>query len=299
VVTGAGELVRCSSERDAALFNACRGGLGQFGIIVEAKLQLVPAPKRVRLFALPYAGLSSFLRGQLELVEDGRFDYVLGNFSRQPQGAGLAAWSFSLECVHYFAVGADETRTEAELLGDLDLAGEPEWQDLDYFDFANRLVAMESAMKQSGAWQGIHPWTDLFLPASKAAPVIEATLGELAQDEVEGGYIMTYPLVRRHCRTPLPGLPDEERAFLFDVLLGFNDARMALLPAVLDKCDRLLARARAIGATVYPIGFPVGTRCMQLADWRQQIGSSFGALAQIKHDVDPDGILQPQLAIFG
>jgi FAD/FMN-containing dehydrogenase len=300
VVTGAGELVRCSSQRDAALFDACRAGLGQFGIIVEAKLKLVPAPEKVRVFALPYPDLSSFLRAQLELVEDGRFDYVLGNLNRTNQGgAGISAWSFSLECVHYFGVGAASTKNPSELVGGLDLAGDPRWQDVDFFGYANRLAAMEAAMKQAGTWQGVHPWTDLFLPASQAGPVIEATLGELEHDEVDGGYVMTYPLVRRRCRTTLPGLPAEDRVFLFDMLLGFDDARVALLPGVLEKCERLLARARRIGATVYPIGFPVGTPGMQTAHWRQQIGSSFDALAQLKRDVDPDGILQQQLAIFG
>ena len=37
VLTGTGELVTCSPQQHAALFNAARGGLGQFGVIVKAR----------------------------------------------------------------------------------------------------------------------------------------------------------------------------------------------------------------------------------------------------------------------
>src|SRR5207253_10244869 len=135
----------------------------------------------------------------------------------------------------------------------IDFSGEPRRRELGYFDYATRLAAMENA----GTWQAAHPWIDLFLPASSAQDLIAATLRELCAEEVEGGYVMTYPLLRDRCRSIFPGLPQEPQLFLFDLLPSFPQARMHLLPAFMANCDRLLSAARAAGATVYPIGFPV------------------------------------------
>ncbi|KAJ1439863.1 Oxygen oxidoreductase covalent FAD-binding site [Sesbania bispinosa] len=46
VITGKGELVTCSPQRNSELFHAVLGGLGQFGIITRARIALKPAPKR-------------------------------------------------------------------------------------------------------------------------------------------------------------------------------------------------------------------------------------------------------------
>jgi len=288
VVTAVGELVRCSPEREPALFDACRGGLGQFGVIVEAELALVPAAPRVRVFELDYPSLPAFLRAQHELAEDGRFDYLVGNFRRD-----AASWRFSLECVRF---GGDES--DARLLGGLDFTGEPARRELGYSDYANRLAAMVSAMQRAGTWHALHPWIDLFLPASRAEPVIAAALDDVTTDELGDGYVMTYPLLARNCRSPFPGLPDDARLFLFDVLPSIPEARARLLPTFLDKCERLLIAARAIGGTVYPIGFPIGSQHMQPADWQRQLGARAAALERCKREFDPDRIFNPTLGMF-
>lgn len=47
VLAGKGEFVTCSPHKNSELFYAVLGGLGQFGIIVRARIALEPAPKRV------------------------------------------------------------------------------------------------------------------------------------------------------------------------------------------------------------------------------------------------------------
>lgn len=44
---GRGEVATCSDEQNADLFHAVLGGLGQFGIITQARIALEPAPKMV------------------------------------------------------------------------------------------------------------------------------------------------------------------------------------------------------------------------------------------------------------
>ena len=44
VVTGDGQIVSCSDERNSDLFNAMLGGLGQCGIITKIVMRLMAAP---------------------------------------------------------------------------------------------------------------------------------------------------------------------------------------------------------------------------------------------------------------
>lgn len=53
-VSGTGEVVTCSEEQNSDLFHAILGGLGQFGIITQARIALEPAPKKVTKFSLTY-----------------------------------------------------------------------------------------------------------------------------------------------------------------------------------------------------------------------------------------------------
>lgn len=47
VVTGKGEIVKCSKNQNSQLFFSVLGGLGQFGIITRARLLLQPCPEMV------------------------------------------------------------------------------------------------------------------------------------------------------------------------------------------------------------------------------------------------------------
>src|SRR5678815_2414063 len=74
VVTGEGELVTCSRAQNSTLFDAARSGLGQFGLIVRARVSLVPAPPNVRLYQAFYSSLPVFLSDLEKLTDDRRFD---------------------------------------------------------------------------------------------------------------------------------------------------------------------------------------------------------------------------------
>lgn len=47
ISAGRGELITCSESRNADLFYGVLGGLGQFGIITQARIALEPAPLMV------------------------------------------------------------------------------------------------------------------------------------------------------------------------------------------------------------------------------------------------------------
>ncbi|KAF3526480.1 hypothetical protein F2Q69_00051652 [Brassica cretica] len=81
VVTGRGEVMRCSEEENTRLFHGVLGGLGQFGIITRARISLEPAPQRVRWIRVLYSSFEVFTDDQEYLISmhgHSKFDYVEG-----------------------------------------------------------------------------------------------------------------------------------------------------------------------------------------------------------------------------
>src|SRR5918999_1416363 len=87
VVTGDGEIRRVSPNSDRDLFEAVLGGLGQFGVITEATVALVPSPATVRGWSIPYADLAAFFADLRTLARRGEVTEVFGDWWR-PGEAG-------------------------------------------------------------------------------------------------------------------------------------------------------------------------------------------------------------------
>ncbi len=103
VVTGEGELVTCSPSREPLLFESVLGGLGQLGVIISATISLLPAPARARSFRLLYRDLDVFLRDQLQVTGDGRFDSIYSAIIPASSGG----WLFVLDLAAYYTPPAD------------------------------------------------------------------------------------------------------------------------------------------------------------------------------------------------
>src|SRR5262245_16417366 len=101
VVTGAGELVTCSADRNDELFRMVLAGLGQCGIIVSARLRLVQAPKYLLMRTLTYEDMDGFLSDQARLTQADPLGSLNGRLTRDSQGL----WQFVLAAG---AVLADE-----------------------------------------------------------------------------------------------------------------------------------------------------------------------------------------------
>jgi len=76
VVTGTGEIVRCSRERNRELFDSVRGGMGQFGVITEATLGIRSHKVAFRSYYVLYDDLNVLLDDLKLLMTEERFDYI-------------------------------------------------------------------------------------------------------------------------------------------------------------------------------------------------------------------------------
>ncbi|KAG2586361.1 cytokinin dehydrogenase 2-like [Panicum virgatum] len=204
VVTGTGEMVTCSKEKQADLFDAVLGGLGQFGIITRARIPLVPAPARARWVRLLYADAAALTGDQERLIAErgavaGVMDYVEGSVLTDSQGligswrsqppssffsegdaARVAALAkeaggvlYCLEGAVYYGGAADTTAADVDkglevMLRELRYArGFAFVQDVSYVEFLDRVRAGEHKLRAAGLWDVPHPWLNLFLPRSR------------------------------------------------------------------------------------------------------------------------------------
>ena len=124
VVTGAGELMRCSATENRGLFDGTRAGLGQFSVITQARLRLRKVAPKVRTFSLMYDDLPTLLKDLEVLLFRDQFMYLRGWYRHrsqefeQPEDAGPDGpeWQYPLHAsVEFDNVEPDQD----ELLSDL------------------------------------------------------------------------------------------------------------------------------------------------------------------------------------
>jgi cytokinin dehydrogenase len=289
VVTGRGQLVDCSPTRRRQLFDAVRGGLGQFGVIVQARLRLEPVLPQTRFYEAKYTDLSAFLGDLLVLIGDGRFDTVQGFAA--PDGAG--GWTYSLEATKSFTAG-QEPNNAALLAGLRFLPGQQTARDMPYFDYLNRLEPTVELLRELGVWFFPHPWIDLFVPTSEAESFIRNTLAVLDPADLGQGPILIYPYRRDGFTVPNLRVPEGETFFLFGLLRNAIPPTPERAAELTAANRRLFERARAVGGYFYP----VDSVPMSPQDWRRHFGPRWPQLVAAKRALDPRALLAPGQRVF-
>jgi FAD/FMN-containing dehydrogenase len=289
VVTGRGEVLTCSPERQSDLFDAVRGGLGQVGVVTRATLRLVAAPVQVRRYQLFYRDLPTFLADQRQLDRDGRFDSVQGAVLAAP----AAGWAFRIEAVKessgsppdddVLLDGLSDDRTKAQVAS------------LPYADHVARLAALEKALRANGQWSLPHPWVTTFVGDPAVEAVVGAELEGLDSAELGPfGQVVLSPIRREAVRTPLLRLPPDRLCYAFNLVRIPVSADPATVDRLVSDNAALYARIRDAGGTLYPVSaFP-----MSRGDWRRHFGPEFARLRAAKRAYDPDAVLTPGYEVF-
>lgn len=296
VVTGRGELVTCSPGHNQDLFDAVRAGLGQFGVIVRARVGLIAAPEMVRVYTLPYIDHAVFMADQEQLIDDAQFDYVEGLVV--PDGSG--GWLFLLEAAKYFNPG-DELDNNVLLNGLSFLPGGAAIEDKPYFnppfppniDFANRLAPLVTFLQESGLWDLPHPWLNLFIPATEAVSLVGEIFRNLTPDDVgPGGVVLLYPMNRSKFNTPFMHIPDNDHFFILSLLR--TAPTLAIAEAMIEANRQLFDQTVALDGKRYPIDSVL----MDKHDWQKHFQPKWGPFVAAKHHFDPDNIMTPGQGIF-
>ena len=288
VVTGEGKLEVCSMDQNRRLFEAVLGGLGQYAIIVRARLRLIAAETHARVFMLYYDDLATFTADQRTVINDERFNYVEGQVIAKDGGG----WRYMLEAASFYSPPAQPNN--ARLLGDLRYTrGSEQIDDRTYFDFANRLEATVAFLKSIGVWAFPHPWFDVWVPGSVVNQYVGDIVSTLTLADTGQGPILLYPIKNSRFKMPFLRLPDEQTVFLFDILRTAPPDQAVVNAMVADN-RALHDQLREQGGLRYPIGAIPFTR----QDWRVHYQGVWEEVQRAKRRYDPDVVLTPGQGIF-
>ncbi len=288
VVTGEGELVRCSPTRHRALFQAVLGSLGQLAIVVRAAVRLVPAPARARGYQLYYTDLGTYLADQRRALAGRRFSSLQGQVQRNATDTG---WEFFVDAaVYYDSSPPDDAAVTAGLRFDPARTVTTEYA---FGAWIDRLRPVVEFLKSIGVWFLPHPWINLFLPASTTPDVVAGTLAELTLADTGQGPVLLYPFRPGLVRRPFVQVPAEPVGFLFAILRTTVPPTSAAQQLADNRV--LYERARDAGGKRYPVGSVPVTP----ADWVDHFGADYPALVAAKAAWDPRRVLAPGQGIFG
>ncbi|HZN54991.1 MAG TPA: FAD-binding protein [Candidatus Polarisedimenticolaceae bacterium] len=297
VVTGAGEVETCSPERNPELFWGAIAGLGQFGIITRARLQLRRMKPMSRTYYLLYDDLRVFLEDARRSMDSGRWDHLESWGAPCAQGtrpvAGkrqvFAKWFYPFHLTVEYDEGAPPD--DRALLEGLRPYDNLYTDDCPTIDFLERMVPVFELWKKAGTWEFMHPWIECILPWETAADCIEQVLQDTPPGIQVGGHVLLWPA---------KGTTSRSKNFMVppgDNLVGFG-----LLPAVpqryweemrerFENVSRLMVM---FGAKRYLSGWVNFTP----EEWKEHYGTRWGEMVALKRRYDPDHILNPGFLPF-
>ncbi|MFN7974658.1 MAG: FAD-binding protein [Acidobacteriota bacterium] len=293
VVTGQGELVTCTREKNADLFWGVLAGLGQIGIVTRARLELRACKPMTRTYYLLYDDLRRFMEDARTAMDCGLWDYLESWASPCPQGtkpvAGarqvFARWFYPFHLTVEFEPG--HPPDDAKLLAGLTPYQNLYTDDIPTSEFAERLVPVFEIWKRAGTWEFTHPWMEVVMPWDTAADYIDQVLPDLPPGLVlGGGHALLWPAKGDTSNLKLFMRPEGSH------LIGFG-----ILPAVPHKfwpvVKELLMNASMLsvmmGGKRYLSGF------VEYAEeqWAEHYGAQWEPFRALKKQHDPAGILNP------
>lgn len=293
VVTGAGEIVRCSEDSNRDLFDAVRAGCGQFGVITEATLALRRHQPEFRSYYLLYDDLGALLDDLKTLMAEERFDYIESwcapcvqglrkvGAERQP----FAQWFYPL----HLTVETDGryiAPDPGEKLQGLRFYKHIHTEDGEISEFFARLDPLFALWKRGGFWEYAHPWMECVLPWQATAFYITQVLGNLPPQAIAGGHVLLWPARGNASRVPLFMRPPGEHLMGFGILSAFPKH---LVADALPRLNQASAASMMVGGKRYLSGWVA----FDAAQWKAHYGDLWPTVVELKKKYDPKGILNP------
>jgi cytokinin dehydrogenase len=292
VVTGAGETMRCSPVENQELFDAVRSGMGQFGVMTEAKLRVRQHRPNVRSFYLLYDDLGVLLEDLKVVMTDERFDFLESWCVPAPQGfkkvggerQAFAEWFYPLHATVECDEGAaPEAR---EKLDGLKFYKHVHTEDGAMMEFFARLDNLFAIWKRAGFWEYAHPWMECVLPWQTTPLYIGQVLRNLPPQAIAGGHILLWPSRGNVSNVPLFMRPAG------DFVMGFG-----ILPAVPKQfVNEALPRLNMASQAAVMMGgkrYLSGWIPFDAAQWKAHYGDKWDMIHALKKKYDPQSLLNP------
>ncbi|HEV8053135.1 MAG TPA: FAD-binding protein [Parachlamydiaceae bacterium] len=288
---------QCSRTENADLFNASLTTLGQFTIILEATIKLVPAPKTCHGHAMFYDDLQTYIEDQTYLVKNKLCDYVEGHIIKldfdHPINESLSKvtnkeWVYMIEAVQYDKGTTDKPSHDQ---GNLRPIFTKE-NEVPYKDFANRMKPGVKFLKTQGSWHQQHPWINLFLPSDQVLNVVNDLMKTISPEDTGGWPILMYPINKSALSCEYFQTPESDIIWVLAMLR--NSADQQTTDKLIEKNRLLYGEVKKNGGKMYPIGaIP-----MEYNDWKNHFGNQWKVFKQLKKEADPYYLLGMGQGIF-
>ena len=292
VVTGAGEIVRCSADQNRELFDAVRAGMGQFGVITEATLKIRRHRPKFRSYYLLYDNLNFLLDDLQTIMTDERFDYLESWCAPCAQGfrkvgpahTPFAQWFFPLHA-SIETDGVDVPDTTRKLRG-LRFYKHVDVEDGEIGEFFARLDPLFALWKRGGFWDFTHPWMECVLPWQSTPMYISRVLENFPPQGLVGGHILLWPARGNVSQVPLFMRPASDYLMGFGILPAFP---RHLVNEPLFHLDLASHGAVMTGGKRYLSGWIQ----FDQNQWKAHYGDKWATVVALKKKFDPQGVLNP------
>jgi cytokinin dehydrogenase len=302
VVTGTGEIVTCSRDENRDLFDVVRCGLGQFGIIVRAKVLLRRCQSMVRKYYLLYDDLGVLMEDSKKVMDPANPTFSsleswctpcfqgikkIGEGMELAEGVQtFAYWMYPLHLTVEFEPGA-EPDDEAVLAG-LTPYRRLEVSDFTQLEFCQRMDPVFELWRRGGYWDMAHPWMETTLPWDTAREFIESALAITPPQALgPGGHILLWPAYTRTSEVPLFMHPEGDFVMGWGMLPGVP---FRFLDRALAQLDMASDLSIAYGGKRYLSGYITFDTAEK---WAAHFGDRWPMIQEAKRKFDPDGILRP------
>lgn len=285
VLTAEGALVHCSAEENPALLACIKGGAGQFGVILSARLRLVPAPAEVERVQIIHESPAAMLAAQERLLGAPDLWHLGGWVLPTPQG-----WMPSIELA-WPADLADAGGPAERLAQDLGIAPAAiETVRLPLAAFLHRLEMNPAFPCPRGPDAHAHPWFTAFLPAALAGTFLADLLAVFPAEAMgPAGVVECYPVPTARFLPGSEGGPLPETLFMISAFPCQLDTSAAALAKAEARNQALLRRALELGG----LGDPQASAVRFAAeDWRRQLGPHLGPFLAARARFDARGRLK-------
>jgi FAD/FMN-containing dehydrogenase len=307
VVTGTGEIVTCSREENRDLFDVVRCGLGQFGMIVRAKVRLRRCQEMVRKYYLLYDDLGALMEDAKKVMdpENATFSSLeswctpcfqglrkIGDGMELAEGVQtFAYWMYPLHLTVEYNPG-EEPDDQAVLAG-LTPYRHLETSDFPQAEFCNRMDPVFELWRRSGYWEMAHPWMETTLPWDTSREFIEQVLAATPPQALgPGGHILLWPAYTRTSDVPLFIHPEGDFVMGWGILPGVPERFLDRALAQLDMASEM---SILYGGKRYLSGYITFDTAEK---WAAHFGDQWPRVLEAKKKFDPDGIMAPGFIVY-
>ena len=201
-------------------------GQGQCGIIVRAKVKMVPAKALALNTTMLYFDVHALQADLRTLVYRNELDSIYALNVVVDPTTGARGYVMNLAAFHDASTTPDMAAMTARLV--LRPRHRCKAWTCRTSTFQLQVDNLIASLRSIDMFDTVmHPWFDVFVPDSAMGDYVEGIVSSFQPDDVgQFGFVLLFPLLTSTITRPLFRLPDEELVWLFDVLTAARRPRL-------------------------------------------------------------------------